>query len=225
VRIANHWSDRTKATVRYWWEIYRVLVSNEQLRYRVGIQPKWQDTLKLYQSWGNVSAMSYDEWWDSHQYLFHDETPCVQEITTSDFKRSPHCLYLGLNLNSRATDLIAEVRTLLRTKTIPGAKIKKQKKTVLGFTQGAEIRPKTYEAYILFLKEVYAADSDGWHGPSTLRAIAQKKFLGNKPEFRYLHLDPVENKKPIAYVSITRYRDKVNQLCQAVARGEFPGSA
>jgi hypothetical protein len=233
VRIANHWSDRTKATVRYWWEIYRVLVTNFDLRHAAGVGQKWQDTLMRYQRWGDVEAMSYDIWWDSHQKLFHDPRPSVQEITTSDFKENPHCLYLELNLNSRATDLLVEVRNLLCTKKIPlqGGKIKKQKKTVRGFTQGAEIRPKTYEAYILFLKEVFAPYCTAWYTPGImpraieLREFAQRQFLVNMQKFPSLHLDRVEDRKPIAYVSIKRYRDKVGQLCRAVARGEFPGSA
>ena len=224
--MANQSIVSTKVKVRFWWEIYRALVTNQQLRNASGIsQPAWQDTLKRYQSWGDVSNIAYDVWWVSHQALFLAESPCVREIMTTDFTRRPHCLYLELPLNSRANDLIAEVRSCLRAKQIPlpGAKNKKQKKTVPGFTQGAEIRPKVYDAYILFLKEVYAPNC--WGRAITLRAIAKKQFQGNMRKFPFLHLDRVIDGKPIAYISMKRYRDKVKYLCKAVAGGEFPGKA
>lgn len=224
-RVANQDSDRTKAKVRFWWEIYLVLLTTPTLRDALGLERKWQDTLLRYQSWGDVRAMSYDEWWDSHQALFLDESPSVREIMRSRFKRNSHCLYLELNLNSRASDLIAEMRKLLRTKRIaaPLGKIKKQKKAILGFTQGTEIRPSAYEDYILFLKEVYAPNC--WARANELRDFAQKQFRGNIQKLPSLHLDSHENGKPIAYVSIKRYRDKIRRLCRAVAQGEFPGSA
>ena len=223
--MANQDSDRTKAKVRFWWEIYRVLFTTPTLRDALGLERKWQDTLMRYQSWGDVRTMSYDEWWNSHQALFLDETASVREIMRSRFKRNPHCLYVELNLNSRVTDLISEVGKLLRTKrsAFPRGKSKKQKKAVRGFTQGAEIRPSAYQDYILFLKEVYAPNCMAQ--AIDLRECAQQQFRGNLQMLPSLHLDPHEDGKAIAYVSIKRYRDKIRKLCRAVARVEFPGSA
>jgi hypothetical protein len=223
--VPNHSNDSTKAKVRYWWKIYRVLLATLELRHALGLQAKWPDIRAHYQSWGDVAAMSYDEWWSTHHMLFLDESPSVREIMTSHFKRNPHCLYVELNLNSRTADLISEVRDLVRTKQRPleGGKIKKQKKTALRFTQGAEIRPKAYEAYIPFLEEVYAPNC--WLPPIKLREFAQRQVQGSIQKFPSLHLGSHEDGKAIAYVSIKRYRDKVRRLCLAVARGEFPGSA
>jgi hypothetical protein len=221
--VANQHSDRTKAKVRFWWEIYRVLLTTPTLRDALGLERNWQATLKHYQSWGDVAAMSYDEWWNSHQALFLDETASVREIMRSHFKRDSHCLYVKLNLNARVADLISEVGKLLRTKrnAFPRGKNKKQKKAILGFTQGAEIRPSAYEDYILFLKEVYAPNCRA--RAIELREFAQIQFRGNLKKFPSLHLD--KDGTAIAYVSIKRYRDKAQQLCRAVADGKFPGSA
>ena len=223
--MANQSNDSTKAKVRFWWEIYRVLLTTPDLRHALGLQAKWQDTLICYQSWGDVSAVEFDEWWDSHHTLFLDGASSVREIVTSHFNRNPHCLYVELNLNSRASDLIAEVRNLLGTKKRPfqGGKNKKQKKTVPGFTQGAEVRPKAYQAYILFLKEVYAPNC--WARAIGLRGFAQSQVQGNIQKFPSLHLDSHEDGKAIAYISIKRYRDKIRRLCRTVAQGKFPGSA
>lgn len=224
--MANQSNDSTKVKVRFWWEIYRVLLTTPDLRYALGLERNWQHTLAHYEPWGDVAAMSYDEWWDSHHTLFLDESPSVREIMRSRFKRNQHCLYVELNLNSRATDLISEVGKLLWMKrsAFPRGKNKKQKKAVRGFTQGAEIRPSAYEDYILFLKDVYAPNCMA-RGAIELREFAQKQFRGDIQKLPSLHLDSHEDGKAIAYVSIKRYRDKVRKLCKAVSKGEFPGSA
>jgi len=223
--VANQDTNRTKAKVRFWWEIYRVLFNNQHLRDALGLEQKWPNTLAFYQKWGDVSAVEYDEWWKSHHAIFHEEPSGVREVMTRHYKRNPHCLYLELNLNSRASDLIAEVRSLLRTKrnAFQGGTKKKQKKSVPGFTQGAEIRPTAYEDYIVFLKDVYAPNCLA--RSIELREFAQKQCHGKIRKFPSLQLDRCNNNKPIAYISIKRYRDKVRQLCRAVANGEFPGAA
>lgn len=222
--VANQSNYRTKTKVRYWWEIYRVLVTTRDLRHALGLEPKWQHTLAHYQSWDDVTQISYDEWWNSHQTLFVDESAIVREIKTSHFKRNPYCLYVELNLSSRVADLLSEARNLIRTtrSTVPRGKNKNHMNAVFHSTQGAEIRPSAYEDYIVFLEKVYAPNCRA--RAIELRECAQKQFRANILNLPSLHLDSHEDGKAISYVSIKRYRDKIRRLCRAVARGEFPGS-
>lgn len=214
---------RTKRKVRFWWDVYRTLVTTPTLRDALGLDRTWNETLERYKLWGNVVGVRYDDWWKEHRGLFIDEEPAVREITTSHFKRDQNCLYLELNLKRTPTSLFTMLRSLLRTKSkaLKRGKNKTRVQTVFSFTPEAEIRPSVYDEYLRFLKKVYAPNCR--MRANQLREVAHNRFKGKKDVFLSLHLDSSEDKEPIAYISVARYLKKVRLLCRSVAHGEFPG--
>ena len=211
--------------MRFWWDVYRILLVTPSLRDALGLERTWNETLTCYKLWGDVVGTRYDDWWKQHRLLFLDEVPPVHEITASHFKRKLNCLYLELDLNRTPTSMFPMIRYLLRTKTkdLERGKNKRRVKTEFSFTPEAEIRPSVYEDYVRFLGDVYARNCD--KRPIELRKIAQDRFKGKRRSILSLHLDESHDGSPIAYISITRYLKKVRGLCRAVAQGEFPGSA
>ena len=216
---------RTKVKVRFWWEIYRLLETTPALRTWLHLDQGWKKTEQLYAKWGDVTKTNYETWWKSHRFLFLDEISAVRLIEKSHFRRDPDCVYLECNLKRPPSSLLPIIGYHLRRKLHElnrSRKVKTHIKTVFSLTEGKEIRPAPYWDYIKFLKEVYAPNYNEPR-PMELRRHAQALYKGKKRGIGSLHLDPAEDRTPIAYLSMDRYLKKVRALCRAVARGEFPG--
>lgn len=217
---------RTKVKVQFWWEIYRLLDTTPALRQELGVDRGWLKTKRVYSKWGDVAETTYDTWWKDHRSLFLDEVPAVSLIEKSHFRRNADCVYLECNLKRPPSSLLPLIRHHLRNKLRElnrSGKTKTHIKTLFSFTEGKEIRPAPYRDYIKFLKEVYAPNCEEPR-PMEMRRCAQALYQGKKRGIGSLHLDPREDRTPIAYLSMDRYLKKVRGLCRAVARGEFPGT-
>ncbi len=218
---------RTKVKVQFWWEIYRLLVTTPAFRKHLNLDRDWTKTKRLYGKWGDVTRTNYDTWWKDHRLLFLDEISAVRLIEKNHFRRHPDCVYLECNLKRPPSSLLPIIRYHLRNKLRElnrSGKVKTQIKTVFSFTDGKEIRPAPYRDYIKFLKEVYAPNCEEPR-PMEMRRYAQSLYAGKKRGIGSLHLDGRDDRTPIAYLSMDRYLKKVQALCRAVARGEFPGRA
>lgn len=216
---------RTKVKAQFWWQIYRLLDTTPALRKELHLDRGWAKTKRLYAKWGDVTQTTYDTWWKNHRSLFLDEISAVRLIEKSHFRRNPDCVYLECDLKRPPSSLLPIIRYHLRNKLRElnrSGKAKTHIKTMFSFTEGKEIRPAPYRDYIKFLKEVYAPNCEEPR-PMEMRRYAQALYKRKKRGIGSLHLDPRENRMPIAYLSMDRYLKKVRALCRAVARGEFPG--
>ena len=92
-----------KQHIRLWFECLQICRS----------QSEYSDNLMqshaIYEDWGNVSDVKFDDWWKSHSYLFSDMI--VQEV--SKVSKVPNTITLSIPLNEKISTITRDVKKLV----------------------------------------------------------------------------------------------------------------
>lgn len=95
-----------KQHLRLWFECLQICRSLPQ--YAVDL--KKSDA--FYREWGDVSGVSFDEWWKQKRYLFDEVV--VREVTKAS--STPNTVILSIPLNENISTITAEVRKIVERK-------------------------------------------------------------------------------------------------------------
>jgi hypothetical protein len=95
-----------KQHIRLWFECLQICQS----------QNEYSDNLThsqaIYEDWGIVSNVKFDDWWKSHSYLFSDGM--VQEV--SKVSKVPNTITLSIPLNEKISTITRDVKKLVEAR-------------------------------------------------------------------------------------------------------------
>lgn len=232
-----------------WDQMKQPIVRSQQQRYRLWFEflklakkePNLQSNLArsadFYAPWGDVENQSFDPWWRQHKNLFGQTV--VTEVDR--VVRADNVLYVAIPLNQPSSRSISDVKVLIEEKQrkqlfAQGIEPSSAKSlsTAFGrydFTPGVEIRGRTlYEVQLIYglyqslgkpaVNSVFAdrvvrffkeRPRSKW-SPYILSLAPQKEFRGN------LRYDQGQLRQ------LRRYLKRGYAVCEAVSKGEFPGT-
>lgn len=124
----------TQEIVRFWWTIYRELVTNRRLlgglletydRMKKGSKRRDLDLYTVfmnnrekekekgfYAPWGDVTQVTFVAWWKDHRELFIEE-PIIQKVPNEGVERAKDRLYVSLNLKKPHYKLLSALRSYI----------------------------------------------------------------------------------------------------------------
>lgn len=95
-----------KQKVRLWFEFYKLAVQD----------PKLEGSIKAsqgyYASWGDISNVTFDAWWKTHNHLFPPVE--VEIITVKQTSNTLHTLNVAIPLNQSTNLTVAQLKTILK---------------------------------------------------------------------------------------------------------------
>jgi hypothetical protein len=220
-----------KQLYRLWFEFLKMAHKEPNLRDNLIASSDY------YADWGDVRDQLFDPWWKEHKRLFGQTyVKEVEKVTAAD-----NVLHIAIPLNQPASRSIADVKELIESKQrnrLLELGIDPQTVKTLSagfgrynFTHGVEIRGRVlYEIQLIYgiWQELHkpAVNSDFLHEVVTR--------LRSRPRSRWtpylLQIDATPDKKGnLRYDEgqirqVRRYLKKGYSICEAVSRGQFPGS-
>lgn len=223
-----------KSKVRHWFNFYRFALSSNSTE----IQENLAKNAEFYEPWGDISKISFDDWWRTHSSLFHRREKF--EVLEGEFSTEADSLYLKIPI---ALSSVAASKIFMRIyreeyekRLGVGKKVKRQYKGDFELTP-LEFQAVNFRYYSLFAEKVYLPlYKKSGKSPITkdLVSLAKEKFknISERTEMRSREFekqriapfrqDSDKNYKTLARTA-TRYRLIVENLLRNVSLGVFPG--
>ena len=227
-------NNSIKSKVKHWFNFYRLALQSVDKEISVNCQ----NSSKFYESWGDISNISFDEWWKSHSYLFHTRQKI--EVLTGQFKTDDVAMYLRVPLSFSSTvasNYFGRIYKEEQSK-IETAKSKIKKKYLGSFEfNPIEFQDDNFKYYFLYASKVYLPLLDKLQAePKTKDLVHLSKIVFAKLTERTTKKSREVKKQRIApfrqdlkddYETLsrtaTRYRTIAQNLIRNASLGVFPG--
>lgn len=188
-----------------------------------------------YREWGDVTDVSFDEWWKHHKGLFGGYVREVGKVSSHSSE-----LTISIPLNQPVSKSLREVKTMIegrqRDRLLEiGQDPSKVKSLNVGFsnyefTSGTEIRGKVLYEILL----IYTIWVDNGKPPVNTDFIMKVlEWFRSRPRSPWvpfiLQMEPATDRKGNLRFDenqvrqIRRYLKKGQEVCISVSKGEFPG--
>jgi len=95
-----------KQHIRLWFECLQICLSHS------AYSENLLNSHRIYEEWGNVVNVRFDDWWKTHSYLFSDGI--VQEV--SKISQVPNTITLSIPLNENISTITRDVKKLVEAK-------------------------------------------------------------------------------------------------------------
>jgi len=213
-----------KAELAYPTEVIKIWFSYLRLAHEVGktdpnIKLALKRSARFYRPWGDVTKVSFKQWWKDHSNLF-EENDVIQLIRYPDLVPLPRKdrLLLSIPLTRSPTELATMVLAIFKKNArIVSSKSKKRPTSRYTLTEGAEIKSKgavpledKLAVYRIALEPPKASRSE-----LLLRVLGDPR-LSSLSAFRHGSEDSKKR-------SLRRYLKDAEQVMINVANGQFPG--
>lgn len=238
----------TKEIVRFWWEIYRALVTNSRLLGGLITEnssattkaPDLDDVFKdkrktFYGPWGDVTNTTFEAWWKLHRDMFIEEA-AIQEVPNERIPRSPTRLYVSINLKKPPSKLISQLTDWIAKRQIKqgllqSSKRKSKREARFRYNERTEIHLPTFRELRRFFKYVYLPELYPPLGKGggqemigmNLWNAARRRYRGKlKPKYLRLGSNVPPRQMTSVLRTLKRYVVRLDDMCRRVASGQFP---
>lgn len=219
-----------KDLYRIWFEFYKLACqsTNPEVRAAVKVSKRY------YAAWGDVSNLTYDEWWKTHEHLFSE--PTVKILHDPSERQTNASLLIEVPLNESSRVLMQRIKGIVDYELDGLAKVSSRK------TKRKIVPTKSYiptkgegnypEPKIDVLREVLTIYKNVYRQSPNLRG---RKLLDKTHDYyrgRRLKKDiphSIRNVKTAGEVTLSlrnlrRWITWAQRIELNTARGEFPGN-
>ena len=205
-----------KENYRLWFEFYKLC----RLSNRKDVEVNLKKLGNLYDSWGDVTNIKFDDWWKSHSRLF--EQPVVKVVKSEDEMESPYGILIEVPLNQSVTETLSQLKDILTKEQ--KLSLKKKKTTLIGryqLTEGSEPKLKTIRSVLNIYRDVYLKNNR----PKIpkLLPIVDEYYNGKKKTTLPTTLDTNQNDLDNVLRNLGRWMKWGETIMLNVSSGEFPG--
>ena len=139
-----------KENYRLWFEFYKLC----HLSNRKDVEVNLKKLGTLYDSWGDVTDIKFDDWWKTHSRLF--EQPVVKVVKSEDEMESPYGILIEVPLNQSVTETLSQLKEILTKEQ--KLSNKKKKTTLIGryqLTENSEPKLRTIRNLLIIYRDVF----------------------------------------------------------------------
>jgi len=218
-----------KDLYRIWFEFYKLAYKSTNAEVQAAIK----DSKRYYAAWGDVSNLTYDAWWKTHEHLFSE--PTVKVLSDSSERQTNTSLLIEVPLNESSRVLMQRIKDIVdyELKTFSKVSSRKTKRKI--FPTKSYIPSKGEGSYpepkIKVLREILTIYKNVYRLYPNLRG---RKLLDKTHDYyrsRQLKKDiphSIRNVKTTSEVTLSlrnlrRWITWAQRIELNVARGEFPG--
>ena len=217
--------------IRLWFEFYKLCHRDPLLRANL------KSSSDYYREWGDVTNVSFDDWWKSHKHLFGSQ---VREV--SHMSSNPNELTVSIPLNQPVSTTMKDLKSIVEQRQTErllelGIDPKSVKSLNVGFgqydfTKGTEVRGKPLYKILLIYTIWIDLEKPAVNTDFCFKVI---EWFRSRPRSQWipfiLQLEPQTDRKGNLRFDenqirqIRRYLRKGEQVCKSVSIGEFPGKS
>lgn len=214
-----------KQYVRLWFEFLKLCLGNS----------KYFDDLEasrsFYAPWGDVTDVKFDDWWKTHQHLF--SVVKVEEIRR--ISNSPSTINVAIPLNQTLSQTLSQLKKLIEKKQderlnelgldSEGAKTKKVGLGAFELTPGVEIRGRSLHEDLAMYRAWQDLGSPSIN-METIRGV--RDSLLARPKAQWVPIIIADDNPLDISNTVRQFRrrlKRVEKVCEAVSKGQFPGKS
>lgn len=223
-----------KSKVRHWFNFYRLAIQSTDPE----IIANCKKSAEFYESWGDISAIKFDEWWKTHAHLFHTRQKI--EVLTGIFECDGTAMYLRVPLtfsSTVASSYFSRIYKEEQSKTETSkSKIKKKYLGSYEFDP-VEFQDDNFKYYFLYASKVYLPllqkieaepkTKDLVQLAKTVFAKLTERTEKKSREVKKQRIAPFRQDLQNDYETLsrtaTRYRTISQNLIRNASLGIFPG--
>jgi hypothetical protein len=221
-----------KAKVRHWFNFLRLALKSTDPQ----VQSNLVQSAQFYEKWGDITSVSFEDWWKSNSYLFHQRQNF--EVLSADVHTDEDFLYLKVPYSlspTAAAKVFTRVYREQQSKRRTG-KVKRDYHGEYALTP-AEFQAVNFRYYTLFAEKVYVPlllKTGKKPVTKDMVALAKDKFKtsvskteSKSYDVKKQRIAPFRQDIDDDYAALsrtaTRYRLIVENLIRNVSLGVFPG--
>ncbi len=214
-----------KEFYRIWFEFYKISLQSTNPT----ILKNLKQSDKFYSSWGDVERTTFNDWWDSHKYLFEEQSVSILDSQSSRIYSDS--LILEVPINQSTTVLLKKIRQLIdEQQKIRNRQKKKYRVITSQFQMSERSEPK-----LMILKDVLNVYRDVYLKDTSLRGKTLLKkvydYYGGRKRKDHQQLPKTiddrgsSNENDIKRITrnLRRWIQWGDTITVNVSRGEFPG--
>jgi hypothetical protein len=214
-----------KEFYRIWFEFYKISLNSTNPL----VLKNLKNSDDFYSSWNDVERTPFNDWWESHKYLFEEES--VSVIESSSERKFQDTLVIEIPINQSTSVLMKKIRVLIDDEQ---KKRLRQKKKYRVITTDFKISNRT-EPKLVILKDVLNVYRDVYlKNPSlrgkTLLNEVYRYYKSRKRKDHQLLPKTIDdrgstNENDIKRVTrnLRRWIQWGEEIVLNVSNGEFPG--
>lgn len=227
-------NNSIKSKVKHWFNFYRLAIESTD----VEIVANCKSSKKFYEPWGDISTIKFDDWWNTHSYLFHTRQKI--EILSGEFKADESAMYLKVPLTFTSTVASNYFARIYKEEQFKRdiAKTKIKKKYLGSFEfDPIEFQDDNFKYYFLYANKVYLhLRSELGKEPKSRELVElahlvfqklTEKTAKRSKEVKKQRIAPFRQDIKHDYETLTRtatrYRTISRNLIRNASLGIFPG--
>ncbi len=214
-----------KEFYRLWFEFYKMSLHSSDPK----IRKRLDSSLKIYYQWGDVKNSHFDDWWETHEGLFEEES--VRVLSKNDSIEFDNHIVLQIPVNQSVSDLLKYMRPILnREHKLKNARKKNKSISTSKFSliEGSEPKLSVLKD-VLHVYRLYTQTPDPKENKGKVFREKVYSFYATNFKVRTSIPETIGLKSTTAAESqrvnrnIRRWIEWGKQIQLNVLNGEFPG--
>lgn len=228
-------NNSIKSKVKHWFNFYKLALQSTDEE----IIANRKKSSKFYEPWGDISKISFDEWWKSHSHLFHTRQKI--DVLSGEFKTDGNAMYLRVPLTFSSTIASKYFSRIYKEEQskIDDSNSKIKKKYLGSFNfDPIEFQDDNFKYYFLYASKVYIPLLSQLNGEPKSKQLVElaksvfekltEKTTKKSREVKKQRIAPFRQDLKLDYETLTRtatrYRTISRNLIRNASLGIFPGN-
>ena len=177
------------------------------------IQANLAQSSAFYEKWGDLSKISFDDWWKTHSFLFH--TRQSFEVLSGEISADSNSLYLKISFSLAPTSA-SKVFTRIYREEQSKRGVGKVKRDYHGDYEltPAEFQAVNFRYYTLFAEKVYCPLLK----KTGMKPVTKDMVLLAKEKFKNVIAKTSVKSKQVSKQRIAPFRQDINEDYETLAR-------
>jgi hypothetical protein len=211
-----------KEAIRQWFEFYKIALASTNPK----IKKALQQSASFYESWGNISAIKFNDWWEEKSHLF-TEINQVRVLNEAEERAFLDSIVIEVSLTQSTTKILKKIKLILdkeyERRQLEHKKSKTKPTHRYALSDSSEPKLAVIREKLTVYRDVYLENTE-LRGQKLLDAT--RKFYSSrkrKKDIPFALLGEGHDGDIRAMRNLRRYIQDAQNILQNVAEGSFPG--